>query len=139
MQLDRVGSTLALHRTHACMCTRARARAARMFTEYVDPLSSPRHTYALARRSSFTPICLRSPGTIQPRSTGLDLLCPVFVHFAYMRDISAVQIISKNVYRLFIKILDIIDCFLRKELGDFLKIINYLYPYNKILFFINFF
>lgn len=36
-----------------------------MFTEYADPLSSSRHTRA--RQSSFTPICLCSPETIQPR------------------------------------------------------------------------
>lgn len=75
MQLDRVESTLALHRMQqACVRVRALAGVARMFTEYADPLSSLRHTYELARRSSFTPICLRSRGTIHPRGTGLDLL-----------------------------------------------------------------
>jgi len=87
MQLDRVGSTLALHRTQqVCVHTvRALAGVARMFTEYVDPLSSLRHTYELARRSSFTPICLRSRGTIQPRGTGLDLLhLGVRTYFIYV-------------------------------------------------------
>jgi len=68
--------------------------------------------------------------TCYARCSYISCICVTFLR---------VQIISKNIYHLFIKILDIIDYFLKKELGDFLKIVNYLYLYNKILFFINFF
>lgn len=75
-------------RARAYVRVRARTRTARMFTEYVDPLSSPRHTYVLARRSSFTPICLRSPGTIQPQGADLDLLHHLDVRtFRIYRDV----------------------------------------------------
>jgi len=144
MQLDRVGSTLALHRTQqVCVHTvRALAGIARMFTEYVDPLSSLRHTYELARRSSFTPICLRSRGTIQPRGTGLDLLhLGVRTYFIYVCGtiVSIVVLMNGKCLPFVITILNItmiavVDYFqeisylslLReKKLGDFLKIVYY--------------
>lgn len=148
MQLDRVGSTLALHRAHACacLCVCARARAARMFTEYVDPLSSLRHTYALARRSSFTPICLRSPGTIQSRGTGLGPAAPSRCSYisriqdSEYRLLPRIQIIRsmrKNVYRLF-KILNITGWLYEKGIARFSEnrqLLQLFYPYNRILFF----
>lgn len=73
MQLDRrINLGLASHaRARVRTCVYAHARSTRMFTEYVDPLSSRRRVTqrvrVRARQSSFTPICLRSPGMIQLR------------------------------------------------------------------------
>jgi len=127
--------------SHACTCvyvhTRARPRSPNVYRIRGSVIITASHIRARAPEFIYSNLFTftRDDSTTQywprPATPGVH----TFRVYAWRR----VQIISKNVYCLFIKILDIIDCFLRKELGDFLKIVNYLYPYNKILFFYKFF
>ena len=115
-----------------------------MFTEYVDPLSSPRHTYALARRSSFTPICLRSPGTIQPWGTGLDLLHHVAVYIfrvcsTFMRHLQIIRLMRKILIDCLLRLYILLNAVKKKieRFSENYQLIQLFYLCNIFLFFIS--